>query len=186
MTAGDGRSRAPPLRFYISAEKFRGRFVNRPYGVLSKQEGVIKGETRCCPLEIASARSADKHVSAETCAIENPTTACVGTLRKHAGGMFLVPTTAAMPRGGNREGRGMRFFAALRMTGTGGRDEDAEGRVVAPYGVLYERKKSGDSRNGKHAGGMFLVPTAAAVPRGGNREGRGTRFFAALRMTETE
>ena len=30
----------------------------------------------------------------------------VGTLRKHAGGMFLVPTTAAMPRGGNREGRG--------------------------------------------------------------------------------
>ena len=46
-----------------------------PYGVLSKQEGVIKGETRSCPLEIASARSAGKHVSAETCAIENPTTA---------------------------------------------------------------------------------------------------------------
>ena len=45
------------------------RRVVAPYGVLSKQEGVIKGETRCCPLEIASARSADKHVSAETCAI---------------------------------------------------------------------------------------------------------------------
>ena len=52
------------------------RRVVAPYGVLSEQEGVIKGETRSCPLEIASARSADKHVSAETCAIENPTTAC--------------------------------------------------------------------------------------------------------------
>jgi hypothetical protein len=52
-----------------------GRRTPRPYGVLTKQEGVIKGETRCCPLEIASARSADKHVSGETCAIENPTTA---------------------------------------------------------------------------------------------------------------
>jgi hypothetical protein len=37
--------------------------------------GVVKGETRSCPLKIASARSAGKHVSAETCAIENPTTA---------------------------------------------------------------------------------------------------------------
>ena len=99
--------------------------MNRPYGVLSKQEGVIKGETRSCPFEITSARSADKHVSAETCAIENPTTACVGTLRKHAGGMFLVPTAAAMPRGGNREGRG-----------TGG----AEPR---PYGSTLVRRGRG-------------------------------------------
>jgi hypothetical protein len=99
------QSPAPTVSILVR-EKTGGRFVNRPYDVLSNQEGVLKGETRCCPLEIASARSADKHVSAETCAIENPTTACVGTLRKHAGGMFLVPTTAAVPRGGNREGRG--------------------------------------------------------------------------------
>ena len=95
-----------PYGVCISAGEIRRAIRESPLRVLSKQEGVIKGETRCCPLEIASARSADKHVSAETCAIVNPTTACVGTLRKHAGGMFLVPTTAAMPRGGNREGRG--------------------------------------------------------------------------------
>ena len=69
-----------------------------------------------------------------------PPPLCVGTLRKHAGGLFLVPTAAAMPRGGNREGRGARFFAALRMTGRGTRPAGDEGRAEqspAPT-VLYE------------------------------------------------
>jgi hypothetical protein len=97
MTGTRDVSKAPLLK---GAER---AIRESPLRVLSKQEGVIKGETRSCPLEIASARSAGRHVSTETCAIENPTTACVGTLRKHAGGMFLVPTAAAMPRGGNRD-----------------------------------------------------------------------------------
>ena len=150
-----------------------------------------------------------------------PPPLCVGTLRKHAGGMFLVPTATAMPRGGNREGRGARFFAALRMTGRGTRPAGDEGRAEqspAPTGPDLSRRGSSRGKHAvaplksrprgarmntfpekrarlrippplcvgtlrKHAGGMFLVPTATAMPRGGNREGRGARFFAALRMT---
>ena len=92
----DGRSRAPPLRFYISVEENRWAIRESPLRILSKQEGVIKGETRCCPLEIASARSAGKHVSGETCAIENPTTAC-------------GPPEGELPRSGKRSHPGVPF-----------------------------------------------------------------------------
>ena len=119
--------------------------MNRPYGVLSKQEGVIKGETRSCPLEIASARSAGRHVSTETCAIENPTTACVGTLRKHAGGMFLVPTTAAVPRGGNREGRGTRDESHHRLRAVPLKVNCREAAREATLGCPLTGEAMGDS-----------------------------------------
>jgi lipoprotein-anchoring transpeptidase ErfK/SrfK len=57
-TRGTAGTAARPTGSILVRKKSGGRFVNRPYGPYPKQEGVIKGETRCCPLEIASARSA--------------------------------------------------------------------------------------------------------------------------------
>jgi hypothetical protein len=116
---GGGRSRAPPLRvLYECGNNLAARRVAAPYGFymsteiiwrairesplrdLSKQEGRLGGETRCCPSQIASRLCRDKRAPQSAGDLE-PRPYGVTGVRRGLTAMHVGATLAVA-----REGRG--------------------------------------------------------------------------------
>ena len=130
------------------------------------------GKTRCCP---------------------PPKSPRVGTLRKHAGGMFLVPTTAAVPRGGGTRGTGDEILrcaqndrdeGAATCGGTGGESHHRMRAVPLP---LTREARTGDGRSrapplrveGIWAGRRGSLPCGYAAPYGSACDGTAARRVVA-------